>query len=133
MAKKSSIMLGQDGLPADDVATYPATPEHLQTFEQASQDMARWKAPALFNPKDPHSHLLIGLLDGTGNDVEKDPVHATNVAKFRQQLRDLSKTEIGERVRAEYLAGPGTQDDYVSNRIDAAAGQTSLERAEESG
>lgn len=130
MAKKTSIMLGRDGLPADDVATYPATSEHLQTFEQASQDMARWKAPALFNPKDPHSYLLVGLLDGTGNDVNSDPVHATNVANFREQLRELKKTSIGSRVRAEYLEGPGTQGDYIPNRIDAATGQTSLQRAE---
>ncbi|WP_426683244.1 DUF2235 domain-containing protein [Xanthomonas translucens pv. undulosa] len=57
-------------------------------------------------------------------------MHATNVAKFRQNLEDLEKS--GERrIHFEYIAGAGTQDDFLAKSLDGATGRTSLFRAEE--
>ncbi|WP_196480079.1 phospholipase effector Tle1 domain-containing protein, partial [Xanthomonas translucens] len=130
MAKKIILPLGEDGLPLDDVSHYAAGQEHLRTYEQAAEDLYRFKVPTLFDPADRHSYLLVGLMDGTGNDVNADPLHATNVAKFRQNLEDLEKS--GERwIHFEYIAGAGTQDDFLGKSLDGATGRTSLFRAEE--
>ncbi|WP_147455561.1 hypothetical protein [Solilutibacter pythonis] len=40
---KVSLMLGQDGLPMDDVSHYEATPEHLRSFDQASDQLSKFK------------------------------------------------------------------------------------------
>lgn len=130
MDKKITVQLDKDGFPVDDVSHYAATPEHLQSFEQAADQLSRFKAPALLDKADPHSYLLVGLLDGTGNDVEQDKVHATNVAKFRQQIWDIQDAGV-DRVYVEYSSGPGTQSNPIENKIDGATGRTSLGRAEE--
>ncbi|MBG3850018.1 DUF2235 domain-containing protein, partial [Xanthomonas hortorum pv. carotae] len=123
MDKKTVLQLGEDGLPLDDVSHYAATPEHLQTYDQAAQDLYRFKVPELFDRADPHSYLIVGLMDGTGNDADKDPLHATNVAKFRQQVRDLKDAGV-ERIRVEYIEGAGTQDQILARTVDGATGRT---------
>ncbi|WDM74666.1 DUF2235 domain-containing protein [Xanthomonas cucurbitae] len=130
MNKKIVLQLGEDGLPLDDVSHYAATPEQLRTYEQAAEDLSRLKVPKLLDRADPHSYLIVGLMDGTGNDVYKDPLHATNVAKFRQQLEDMEKA--GEkRLYVEYIEGAGTQENPLAKALDGATGRTSLFRAEE--
>ncbi|KWV10734.1 hypothetical protein ATB53_20280 [Xanthomonas translucens] len=69
-------------------------------------------------------------MDGTGNDVNADPLHATNVAKFGEQIKDLRKLGV-ERISFEYIEGAGTQDDFLAKSLDGATGRTSLFRAEE--
>lgn len=60
----------------------------------------------------------------------KDPLHATNVAKFADQLEKLK--EAGEkRLYVEYIEGAGTQDNPLEKALDGATGRTSLFRAEE--
>ncbi|WP_258078348.1 hypothetical protein [Xanthomonas arboricola] len=62
MDKKTVLQLGEDGLPLDDVSHYAATPEHLQTYDQAAQDLYRFKVPQLFDRADPHPYPIIGLM-----------------------------------------------------------------------
>ncbi len=126
---KTVIPLGEDGLPNDDVTHYAASAEQLRSYEAASEQLYRFKAPLLLDQSDPHSHLLFGLLDGTGNDAGQDPLHATNVAKFRDQVSELNKSGI-RQLYVEYIEGPGTQKPVVANWVDSALGYTSLERAE---
>ncbi|UUE98694.1 hypothetical protein NDY24_02040 [Xanthomonas hortorum pv. pelargonii] len=114
MDKKIVLQLGEDGLPLDDVSHYAATHEHLRTYKQAADELYRFKVPQLLDRADPHSYLIVGLMDGTGNDADKDPLHATNVAKFRQQVRDLERRAGVERIRVEYIEGPGTQDEVLA-------------------
>ncbi|WP_196480145.1 phospholipase effector Tle1 domain-containing protein, partial [Xanthomonas translucens] len=130
MAKKIILPLGEDGLPLDDVSHYAAGPEHLGTYDQAAEDLYRFKVPQLLDRADPHSYLLVGLMDGTGNDINADPLHATNVAKFRQQVIDLRESGI-KQIDYEYIEGAGTQDDFLGKSLDGATGRTSLFRAEE--
>ncbi|WP_223619026.1 peptidoglycan-binding protein [Lysobacter sp. ESA13C] len=127
-SKKHVVHLAEDGIPKDDVSHYVATPEHLNSYDRAADELYKFKVPALLDTKNPHSYLLVGLMDGTSNDVEQDPVHATNVARFRDQLRDLQKS--GANIDFEYIEGPGTQLDKIANIYDAARGVTSLDRAE---
>ncbi len=127
---KTPIRMGMDGLPNDDVPHYPASQEHLRSYEQASAQMREFKVPPLWDRTDSHSYMLFGLLDGTGNDVFQDPLHATNVAKLREEVRALKNAGV-KNVDFEYVPGPGTQENFFENTIDGATGRTSLARAEE--
>ncbi|ALN65917.1 putative peptidoglycan binding domain protein [Lysobacter antibioticus] len=126
--KKKVVQLAEDGLPKADVSHYTATPEHLTSYDRAADELYRFKVPALLDTKDRHSYLLIGLMDGTGNDVAKDPLHATNVARFEAQADKLKKS--GVSVDVVYKAGPGTQKNIVAENLDAATGHTSKSIAE---
>lgn len=130
MTGKQVIRMGADGLPNDDVPHDLATEEHLRSYERAAMQMREFKVPALWNRNDPHSYMLYGLLDGTGNDVEQDKLHATNVAKLRDEVIALQKAGV-RNIGVEYKEGPGTQKNFVENTIDGATGRTSLARAEE--
>ncbi|WP_236611667.1 phospholipase effector Tle1 domain-containing protein, partial [Xanthomonas vasicola] len=130
MDRKTFLQLGEDGLPLDGVSHYAATPGHLSSYEQAAGDLYRFKVPQLLDRADPHSYLIVGLMDGTGNDVYADPVHATNVAKFLDQIEKLQESGL-KRIRYEYIEGPGTQDDVLARTLDGATGRTSLARANE--
>lgn len=74
--------------------------------------------------------FLIGLMDGTGNDVALDSLHATNVAKLKDEIRHLNLQGF-DNIRAEYIEGPGTQANRFDNLTDGALGHTSLARSEE--
>ena len=69
-------------------------------------------------------------MDGTGNDVKQDPLHATNVAKFNEQIERLNSQGL-KNIRVEYIEGPGTQTNLIENVSDGALGRTSLARSEE--
>ncbi|MCE4373218.1 hypothetical protein [Xanthomonas hortorum] len=62
MDKKIVLQLGEDGLPLDDVSHYAATPEHLRTYEQATDELYRFKVPQLLDRADPHPYSIIGLM-----------------------------------------------------------------------
>ncbi|HKX79597.1 MAG TPA: peptidoglycan-binding protein [Novosphingobium sp.] len=127
--KRHVVHLAEDGIPKDDVSHYAATADHLSSYDRAADALYKFKVPALLDTKDRHSYLLIGLMDGTGNDAAQDPVHKTNVARFENHV--LSLKRAGVNIDVEYLAGPGTQTDKFTNIYDSARGVTSLDRAEE--
>ena len=127
---KTRVRLDADGLPYDDVPHDIASREQLQSYERAAAQMREFKVPALWDRKDPHSYMLFGLLDGTGNNVETDPLHATNVAKLRDSIVELKKSGV-HNIDFVYKEGPGTQINPIENTIDGALGRTSLARAED--
>ena len=126
--KKKVVQLAEDGLPEADVSHYTATPEHLASYDRAADELYKFKVPALLDIKNKHSYLLLGLMDGTGNDVAKDPLHATNVARFESQAQKLK--ESGVNIDVVYKAGPGTQRNIIAEKIDAATGLSSKSIAE---
>ncbi|MGO0999627.1 phospholipase effector Tle1 domain-containing protein [Lysobacter sp. CA196] len=127
--KKHVVHLAEDGLPKADVSYYAATAEHLSSYDRAADELYKFKVPALYDAQDRHSYLLIGLMDGTGNDVAKDPLHATNVAKFNDEVLNLRRSGH-KRIFVEYEAGPGTQESILAKNIDAATGRSSESIAE---
>ncbi|MGO1003880.1 peptidoglycan-binding protein [Lysobacter sp. CA196] len=126
--KKKVVQLAEDGLPKADVSHYTATPDHLTSYDRAADDLYKFKVPALLDTKNRHSYLLFALMDGTGNDVGKDPLHATNVARFETQANQLKAS--GVNIDVVYKAGPGTQKNILAENIDAATGRTSESIAE---
>lgn len=126
---KTRIRLDADGLPYDDVPHDIASREQLQSYDRAAAQMREFKVPALWDRNDRHSYMLFGLLDGTGNDVDRDPLHATNVAKLRDQIENLRDNGF-KNIDFVYRPGPGTQTNLIENTLDGALGRTSLARAE---
>lgn len=122
--------LGRDGLRDDGVSHYPADAARLQSYTDARQALGTLQVPILLHADDPHERLYVAAFDGTGSDADKDPAHATNVARIRDQVQALN--ESGHlQVRAGYVAGPGTQDNLIDRAWDGARGHTYDERLEQ--
>lgn len=127
--RRMSLPLAADGLPLDDVPYFIADEAHLRSYTNASEALSRFKAPVLFDRTDPHSHLIVALMDGTGNDIAQDAVHVTNVGRVIDQVMELKRSGK-QRIHFEYTEGPGTQSNPLARSLDGALGGTSLERAE---
>jgi len=118
--------LDKDGIRNDGVPYYEADDARLQSYVNAAEALSRFQAPVLVHAGDPHEHLYVAAFDGTGNDVLKDPQHATNVAKIRTQILDAGNDQIA----VGYVPGPGTQDHYLARTLDGITGNTYDERIE---
>ena len=66
----------------DDVTSFPADEARLQSFRDASEQLSRFQVPRLVDATNPREKLFYAFFDGTGNDADKDPLHATNVARL---------------------------------------------------
>ena len=106
----------------DDVTSFVADEARLHTFKEASAQLSRFEVPRLADGADPHERIFYAFFDGTGNDADNDPIHATNVARFRDQVR----LQIGSDSQAafHYVAGVGTQGNTLPKAVDGALGHT---------
>lgn len=122
--------IGRDGLREDGVGYYPADAHDLQSYTDARAALSTFQVPLLLRSADPHQRLYVAAFDGTGSDADKDPDHATNVARIRDQVEALN--EAGHlQLRVGYVAGPGTQDNWLDRAWDGARGHTYDERLEQ--
>lgn len=119
--------LDMDGIRSDGVPYYEADARRLQSYVGAAKALSQFDAPVLVHADNPHEHMFFAAFDGTGNDVFKDPQHATNVAKIDKQINDAGNDQIA----AGYVPGPGTQDHFLSRTLDGINGNTYDERIEQ--
>ncbi len=112
----------------DDVRTDPVTAADRKAYTKAAQEVGDLSVPRMFNSSDPHSRFYIANFDGTGNDLWKDPEHATNVGKLHLQLAETGKRE--PRIHSGYIKGAGTQEGVIARTIDGATGGSYDERIE---
>jgi hypothetical protein len=82
----------------------------------------------MFEASNLHARLYVANFDGTGNDKEKDPEHATNVAVLHDKLAMAHRRD--PRIVSDYIKGAGTQDNLVSRTIDGLTGRSYDERIE---
>lgn len=122
--------LDKDGTLDDGVPYYAADAQRLQSYVDAADALSRFQAPVLVREGSPHEHLFLAAFDGTGNDVFKDPQHATNVAKIKAQV-DLLAKQGNKQIAVGYVPGPGTQDHYLARTLDGINGNTYDERIEQ--
>lgn len=118
-----------DGIRADGVSFYPAGNGRLQMFSAAHEQLASFKTPVLAHASNPHEHIFVAALDGTGNDAIRDPEHQTNVALIAHQVEEQGG-DAGARIAAGYVPGAGTQQSPIKRALDGMDGYTSEERAE---
>ncbi|MEI2455489.1 DUF2235 domain-containing protein [Lysobacter firmicutimachus] len=111
----------------DGVETYPADRHDLDSYREASAELARLQAPLLLDSNNPHARLFVAAFDGTGNSMYKDdPKNHTNVANVVQQL----EAGLHRNVGFGYVEGPGTQDGWFASTRDMATGRTFEPRVE---
>jgi hypothetical protein len=127
MAEKHK--LGKDGVLEDGVSHYPADERDLRSYQDAQQRLSEFRTPLLIHANDPHEKLFVACFDGTGNDANSDPEHATNVARVRDQI-DLAKAAGNTQIARGYVEGPGTQKNFFVRTWDGARGHTYEERLE---
>lgn len=122
---------GEDKKP-DGVTTYPANEQDLQSYVIASRQLSELSAPVLLNSSNPHERIFIAAFDGTGNDMSKDKAsgHMTNVALMTEQIQKAFPNRA-DPVQVGYVAGPGTQDNKITNTLDGARGYTYEARLEQ--
>jgi hypothetical protein len=120
----------KDGLLADGVSYYAADQGQLDSYRQAAGQLASFSAPTLIESEKPNQRMFVAAFDGTGNDANKDPEHATNVAKFRDQIYQRNEDGLNN-IRVGYVPGPGTQDAFIARTLDGARGHTYDQRLEQ--
>ncbi len=117
-----------NGLPKDDVPTYPADAQRLQSYANAEQQLAAFQAPVLIHAGNPHERLYAACMDGTGNDESKPQFgQETNVARIHDQIYAAGN----DRIQAGYVPGPGTQDHWLARTRDDISGASYNVRLEE--
>jgi hypothetical protein len=119
-----------DGFLSDGVSHYPASAEQLDSYRTACDALTSFTAPIMFERKHAGQKMFVAAFDGTGNDADKDPAHATNVAFIRNQIVD-QKRAGNDQIMVGYVAGPGTQDSFVERTLDGAKGHTYDQRLED--
>ncbi len=127
MSEKHRI--AADGYREDGVSTYPADAHDIQTYSEASQALSEFHIPILLRDIGPNDRLFVACFDGTGNDKNSNPEHATNIAHISDAIESLP-VESKHRIKAAYVEGPGTQRGFIASAWDGARGHTYEERME---
>ncbi|MEW9625562.1 phospholipase effector Tle1 domain-containing protein [Rhodanobacter geophilus] len=122
--------LDPDGVRNDGVPYYEADARRLQSYIDARAELSRFDAPVFVHAGNPHEYLYVASFDGTGNDKLKDPEHETNIGKIDDQIKGLMKAG-GEQIRGSYVAGPGTEANFIERTFDGMDGHTYGARIEE--
>lgn len=122
--------LDPDGIRNDGVPYYEADTQRLRSYMAARSELSRFDAPVFVHAGNPHEYLYVASFDGTGNDKFKDPDHETNVARIDGQIEELMMAG-GKQIRGGYVAGPGTEDNFVERTLDGMDGRTYDVRIEE--
>lgn len=107
-----------DGAPDDRVGHGLLGPTHVALYEEAADALKAFKVPVLVHADNPHERLFVAAFDGTGNNKFVKPDHATNVARIGDQIAGGRRGQV----YAHYVEGPGTQDDWVTRRVDSFGG-----------
>lgn len=118
MKIKEKHKLGPDGRRIDGVSSDPVTLYDLRSYDAARHQLQSMRVPVFLHREDPHEYVFFANFDGTGNDSEGDPSHMTHVGQFAEQLGAVKDP----RVAQYYVAGPGTQWDFVRRGLDGAIG-----------
>ncbi|WP_368311928.1 DUF2235 domain-containing protein [Luteibacter sp. CQ10] len=105
----------------DGVDSHPISNADREAYDDIAKQLSSLSTPKFLTREDKNQRLFIANFDGTGNDIDGDPMHGTNVGLIYDQLRRGFKDT---RVAARYVPGPGTQKNYLVKTADGAIGFT---------
>lgn len=101
-----------------------------ERYRQAEADLSKLRIPLFLREGNPHEHLYIAGLDGTGNSLfDDDPAQWSTVAKIYKQIEETRPP----RVAAGYVEGTFTQNGLLripEKLLDGRFGHTFDERVE---
>lgn len=112
----------------DGVSSFPAGEADLALFEQGADLIARQPRPSLITATDANRRMFFANFDGSGQDLEHPDTIPTNVGALHRDLR-VSMRSGEDRIATEYLAGPGTQKNWMTRGVDNVFGFTADDRA----
>lgn len=113
-------------LTPDGVQARPLDKQELGLLDLARARMMQVRAPRLMDS--PHDRLHVVALDGTGNDLYKDPPENISVvAALKTKLVQLNDPAIS----VDYVSGVGTQSGWFKRTWDRASADTLEARAEQ--
>lgn len=118
----------KQGRLVDSVRKDSLSREDYISYARSASEIGSTSVPRMFNSLNSHARLYVANFDGTGNDKDADPEHATNVALLHDQLDSFKRREA--RVWSEYIRGAGTQENFIARTIDGATGKSYDERVE---
>lgn len=110
-------------LRSDGVSVRHANAEELEHYDRIAEVLKRSDVPCLYDSHDPSSRVFIALFDGTGNDVVRDPQHASNIGLLRNELEAFTTKNPDTTLAFHYKEGPGTQGG-MKGLADGAIGGT---------
>ena len=119
--------IAKDGVLEDGASFYSPTPDDMSLFAANQRTLQHFDAPVLLSRNNPRQRLYVAAFDGTGNDGDKDPLHATNISRIRDEVDALGD----DRLKAGYVPGPGTQSNRWAALRDGISGHTYDERIEQ--
>ena len=117
-----------DGEFADDVHSHPPFPADIRAYTGLRQQGAEFPVPYLKRLDEDDARIFVANFDGTGNDMDGDPNHMTNVGWIHSQLES---SHAPSWLASGYVAGPGTQRTAIIKLFDGATGFTYDARLEE--
>jgi hypothetical protein len=110
----------------DKVPVTQMSAEQIAQLQAKVDETRALRLPSLHNAQDPHSRLYLMALDGTQNDVIRDPTHATNVGLIAITIKSVES--VRRDVLAGYEPGVGNQK-LVAGVVDSVTGLTVSEQA----
>lgn len=110
----------------DKVPVKQMSAEQIAQLHAKVDETHALQLPQLHNANDPHSRLFVMTLDGTQNDVIRDPVHATNVGLIAESIQ--KESNLRNDIIARYEPGVGNQK-LIAGVVDSVAGLTVSEQA----
>jgi hypothetical protein len=105
----------------DKVPVTQMSAEQIAQLHAKVDETRALQLPQLHYAQDPHSRLYVMALDGTKNDMIRDPTHATNVGLIAISIKSVES--VRKDVRTEYEAGVGNQK-LVAGVVDSVTGLT---------
>ena len=115
--------------PLEEPFAYEANAQELASYRAARTAVGGMQAPLLLESRNQNNRMFVAGFDGTGNDLHQDdPKHHTAVAKVYRQVLEAETSVDG--IAGGYVAGPGTQQNFLEKFRDRVFGDTVEERVE---
>lgn len=114
--------LNSNGLLEDGVDTSVISDWDREMYARSKETLSMVVTPTFLRKGNPHDRVFFALFDGTGNDIERDPEHTTNVGLFKSELDKVAETN--KNIAVGYVKGPGTQTNPLTRALDGAIAYT---------
>ncbi|MBJ6981380.1 DUF2235 domain-containing protein [Luteimonas sp. MC1572] len=113
-------------LTPDGVQARPATKNELASLQLAEDRLLQLRVPLLLETS--RDRVFVVAIDGTGNSIHRDaPTEHTLVGRLKDDIEALE----APRIAVGYVEGIGTQDEYISSRLDSMFAVTFQPRVEQ--
>ena len=124
--------MGRDRNNPDGASTYPADAADLESYREASRQIAQMQMPVLVRADRTNERLFVVGFDGTGADMAQDARERwTNVALIHDQIQEKLRRGEVSNVASSYVEGAGTRGGFFNRFADRVFGHSFEARVEQ--